>query len=85
MRVFLRLASIAAFLGVTVLIPGALLGRVLTGRRDRISVVLGIGGVLLTAVVPALLFKVRLGKATLALAGLAVGLTSLALLRRRER
>ena len=85
MRLFFRLVMLATFFGGAVLLPGSLLGRVITGRRDQRAVLIGVFGVLLTAVAFVALFHARMNRFTLGAAGLCVGLVSLSLLRRRER
>jgi hypothetical protein len=85
MRLFFRLVMVAAFLGGAVILPGALLGRLVTRRCDQRSVLIGVVGVLLTAAIFVGLFHARMSRYTVGAAGFAVGMVSLALLRRRER
>jgi predicted branched-subunit amino acid permease len=80
-----RIAAWLAFYGLAVFVPGMLLGRVLAGPRGRMSLVVGVLGVLAMAALLAFLFHSRMTKPVIAIAGALVGLASATVLRGRGR
>jgi hypothetical protein len=62
-----------------------LLGRVLAGPRGRVSLIVGMLGVLAMAALLAFLFHSRMSKPVIAIAGALVGLGSATVLRGRKR